>query len=56
MIYPKRVIWKEAPSGHSQPPPRNPQRERVEASLRLVDGREEQWDERTRTVRSVRSS
>lgn len=56
MVYPKRVVWKEATSGHSQPSRRNPQRERVEASLRLIDGREDRWDERTRTVRQVRAA
>ena len=55
MVYPKRVVWKEASSGHATPRP-NPQRARVEASLRLVGGSEERWDERTRTVRSVRAA
>jgi hypothetical protein len=56
MVYPKRVVWKEASSGHAQPPRRNPQRERVEASLRMTDGRVDRWDERTRTVHRVRAA
>ena len=56
MVYPKRVVWKQAPSGHSEPRRPNPQRERVEASLRMVDGRGERWDERTRTVAAVRAA
>ncbi len=56
MVYPKRVVWKSGPTGHAQAPRPNPQRERVEASLRLVGAHEERWDERTRTVRTVRSA
>jgi hypothetical protein len=56
MVYPKRVVWKEASSGHSQPSRGNSQRDRVEASLRLVGAREERWDERTRTVQRVRAA
>lgn len=56
MVYPKRVVWKEGSSPHAQPPRRSAQRDRVEASLRLVGGGEERWDERTRTVRRVRAA
>jgi hypothetical protein len=56
MVYPKRVVWKEASSAHPQPRRRNPQRDRVEASLRLTDGRVDRWDERTRTVHRVRAA
>lgn len=55
MVYPKRVVWKEAPSGHSQASQRDSQRALVEASLRLTAPREERWDERTRTVHRVRT-
>lgn len=56
MVYPKRVVWRASSSPHADTPRRNPQRERVEASLRLLGGREERWDERTRTVRSIRAA
>ena len=57
MVYPKRVVWKEASSPHAtQASPRNPQRERVEASLRRVGRAEERWDEWTRTVQHVRAA
>ncbi|MDX6697126.1 MAG: hypothetical protein QOE65_523 [Solirubrobacteraceae bacterium] len=56
MVYPKRIVWKEASSAHPQPRGRNPQRDRVEASLRLTDGRVDRWDERTRTVHRVRAA
>ena len=58
MVYPKRVVWKEATSAHPRPEPRSPnlQRELVEASLRVTDGRIDRWDERTRTVHSVRAA
>ena len=56
MVYPKQIVWKQATSAHSQPRRSNPQRERVEASLRMVGGRGERWDERTRTVQQVRAA
>ncbi|HVE68878.1 MAG TPA: hypothetical protein VNB64_09890 [Solirubrobacteraceae bacterium] len=58
MVYPKRIVWREASSAHPRPEARdrNPQRERVEASLRMTDGRVERWDERTRTVHRVRAA
>lgn len=56
MVYPSRVVWKGASSAHSQSQRRNPQRERVEASLRASAPRDERWDERTRTVRRVRGT
>ena len=54
MVYPKQVVWKQTSSAHPRPRRSNPQRERVEASLRLVGVRGERWDERTRTVQPVR--
>jgi hypothetical protein len=58
MVYPKRIVWKEASSAHPRPDARtrNLQRERVEASLRVTDGRIDRWDERTRTVHRVRAA
>ena len=56
MVYPKRVVWKEASSAHPQPRRSNAQRDRVEASLRLAGGRTDRWDERTRTVHRVRAA